>query len=314
MTEGLNEITLFLRQQYGFGHLSIVSEKPLIIQTESGLKKIYLWGNEHLLNWHLQWRHRLLCDAFYLDRMYVTRTGKPFAMIGKMAITCHDAIHEPAERKGNEAAWAAWLGELSAKSRYPSSGRQSDLLGAASQVEEAYLQLQKRPAATDAGSIAGKCFPAALERAKQAERLAGSHRSRRLSVLAPDNLHFSQGKWLLGKLFIELGQANPAVGYEPLAGFFGSWLEDSGKESLRSLLTYLKNGEYMDEATAELIRAELYYPREWLFLVQALPVLENGRTGEVVETFKKKWDRSSRTVTIFESVFGSHARFQEGGE
>ncbi|WKB36824.1 hypothetical protein QS257_08015 [Terrilactibacillus sp. S3-3] len=163
------------------------------IQTESGLKKVYLWGNEHLLNWHLLWRHRLLCDAFYLDRMYVTRTGKPYAMIGKLAVTCHDAIHEAAERKGNEAAWAAWIGELTAKSRYPSSGQQSDIFGAVNQVEEAQQQLRNISAVSDAGSIADKCFPIALERAEQAEMLAERHRSRRISVLAPDNLHFNQG-------------------------------------------------------------------------------------------------------------------------
>ncbi|MFT8318279.1 MAG: hypothetical protein ABF651_08440 [Sporolactobacillus sp.] len=291
-----------LSNQFSFRELSLVQEDPLLIQTERGLKKIRFWEDEHLLKQHLDWRKKLLSDDFFLDRMYATAMGSPFIRFDRYAVTCHDAPLEFAEVKGNEQIWAEMLAVFLKKSRGPAPYRQrSSVLGQAAfdyaQIEHSGLS------GSETGKLVSSCFPTVRLRAEKADRLRSPYYSGNQSFILPENFSFENNRFLMGTLFIELGQSKPIAGYPELARFFLHTALEEGEETLTALLEQLSGKRLVDQEMRNRLLAEWYDPDEWFRLAYTLNPLASLPGPDEESQFRQIWNYKTRLIRLFEARF-----------
>ncbi|MDD9147705.1 hypothetical protein OYT88_03955 [Sporolactobacillus sp. CQH2019] len=304
MNDNLQILLSALQTNYRFRRLKLIKDRPLIVETERGPKKIRIWNDERLLRKHVGWRMKLISDRFFIDRMYVTQSGNPFIRIGRFAVTCHDAPPDRAALSGNEPIWAETVSALIAKSRDSIDGHGKPVR-VRQRAETIFEQCRQSGLFSGSdGELASACYPSVRERAEQADLLRSHYSRRSRSVILPDTFSLGDSRSLLDTLFIELGQSVPGNGYRGLARFFLDGIREGGEESLRSLFLYLQEKGVPDQETADLIRAEWFDPSEWFQLVDSLPLVsESGQRDRDLKAFKSTWDYKTRLIGLFDSVF-----------
>ncbi|EST13685.1 hypothetical protein [Sporolactobacillus laevolacticus] len=292
-----------VQANYYFGHLRIANEQPLLIETERGFKKIRIWEDEALLKLHLQWRERLVNDRYFIDRMYVTRSGFPSIRIGHYSVTCHDAPREQASLAENEELWAGLITHLVQVSRsepvddrhFSSSARVHTVFEQAKNMNLQGLDLWK---------MIDACFSSACGRAEQADRLRDPYRFQSKTFLLPDGFSPGTCTRLFDTLFFELGQSRPADGCRILARFFLNEALANGEQSVHKLFQLLKSGGSFDQKIADLVLAEWLEPDEWIWLVNAGIQAHEGQNDDMtLKTFKQLWDKKILLIHIFRTIF-----------
>ncbi|MCO7127938.1 hypothetical protein NIE88_19545 [Sporolactobacillus shoreicorticis] len=295
-----------VQANYYFGKLRVVQDRPLLVETERGRKKIRIWQNEALLKLHLKWRERLINDAFFIDRMYVTRSGLPSIRIGRFSVTCHDAPSEPTALEGNEALWASVVGQLVRHSR----DVPAEVLPHATSVHVRSLYEQAKQIGVqdqDAWKIISACFSSACARAKDADRLREPYQNRSSAFILPEDFSGRSCSALFDTLFLELGQSRPVDGCGLLARFFMAESMEHGKQSMNNLFQALKNQKFFDRETIDLLQAEWLEPDEWMRLLEyginkeQIPQIQSDQFS--VREFKQIWDRKVKLIHLFNSVF-----------
>jgi hypothetical protein len=303
MNPELARLLSALQANYFFGQLRVVKEEPLIIETERGLKRIRIWENEALLKLHLKWRERLVNDRFFLDRMYVTRSGLPSIRIGRYSVTCHDAASDSVNLEGNEVLWADLLAYLHRYSRAVPVG---DVTVSASIRVHTMYEQAKQMGYEKSGTwkMVSACFSSASERANEADRLRDSYQHRSSAFLLPEDFSHDSCTAIFDTLFFELGQSAPSDGCRSLARFFLNESMDQRAHTVRKLFQELSVRDFFDRETFDLLQAEWLEPDEWLSLVESCDRMEQEQDAEVtLKEFKQIWDRKVQLINLFKSVF-----------
>ncbi|MET1247472.1 hypothetical protein ABWW58_01615 [Sporolactobacillus sp. STCC-11] len=314
MNPELARLLSALQANYFFGQMSVAKEDPLIIETERGLKRIRIWENEALLKLHLKWRERLVNDRFFIDRMYVTRSGLPSIRIGHYSVTCHDAPSNSANLAGNEVLWADLLAYLHRYSRDVPVG---DITVSASTRVHTMYEQAKQMGYEKSGTwkMVSACFSSASARANEADRLRESYQHRNSAFLLPDD--FSQGSCtaLFDTLFFELGQSGPSDGCRSLARFCLSECMGQREQTVRKLFQELMVRDFFDRETSDLMQAEWLEPDEWLSLVESCDRMGQEQDAETtLNAFKQLWDRKVQLINLFKSVFSQSGEAGGGAE
>lgn len=301
MNDDTSLLVSALQNGYHFRELNIIRENPFFIGTERGIKRIRFWNDERLLRTHMDWRRLLLCDHFFVDRMYATVSGSPFIRYGRFAITCHDAPLDEAGLSAHEEVWAEAIASLIRKSRGAVAGREK--ISVLARAEAFYDQAERSGAFYGrAGELARLCYPEVRERAYQCDSLRSRHTKSGKSFILPADFSFRQCRALLDTLFIELGQSGATSGYSRLADFFLESDRNEGEDCLRLLFLRMKEKGVPDEETADLVQAAWYEPEEWFRLTESMFRIEASGEQDT-DGFKKIWDQKTRIIGLFQSVY-----------
>lgn len=315
MNPELARLLSALQANYFFGQLRVTKEDPLIIETERGLKRIRIWDNEALLKLHLKWRERLINDRFFIDRMYVTRSGLPSIRIGHYSVTCHDAASDSVNLEGNEPLWADLLAYLHRYSRDVPVG---DVTTSASIRVHTIYEQAKQMGYEKSGTwkMVSACFSSACARAKEADRLRDSYQHRSSAFLLPDDFSRDSCTAIFDTLFFELGQSGPSDGCRALAHFFlNESMDQQHEQMVRKLLKELMVRDFFDRETFDLLQAEWLEPDEWLNLVESCDRTGQGQYAEAaLKEFKQIWDRKVQLINLFKSVFSQSGEAGGGAE
>ncbi|MCQ2008555.1 MAG: hypothetical protein ABF629_07340 [Sporolactobacillus sp.] len=303
MTNEQGVLLSALQANYYFGQLRVVQERPLLVETERGRKKIRIWQNEALLKLHLKWRERLINDDFFIDRMYVTRSGLPSVRMGSLSVTCHDAPLEPVQLDGNEALLATALTRLVQYSRDVPAEEVPN--SASVRVRSLYEQAKQIGFQDhDTWKMVSSCFSSACARAEEADRLREPYQNRRSAFILPEDFSLQSCTAIFDTLFLELGQSRPVDGCRLLARFFLAESMDHRKQSMNNLFQALKDQKLFDRETADLLQAEWLEPGEWMRLLESGINREQMQSDPFsIEEFKQIWDQKIKLIHLFKSVF-----------
>ncbi|MFC7393182.1 hypothetical protein [Scopulibacillus cellulosilyticus] len=291
------DILSLIKTHYYFENAAWSREHEPIIETGTEKKKVYFWRDFNTLQWHINWRHRLYCDAFYVDRMLVTGSGQlfiPFESGG--FLTCHDVLEERADLEGNEKSWGQFIGTVLNRSMVPAKGY-SQLLS--QNIEKTYQTFEYmhrwQPQINSAEyQMIKRCVPTVGERIRKMKSLLRQNELEYVPYTTAF-LPVERGKWLSGKLFWEIGQSTPVIGYRTFSDFLKKWLMATNEKSFYNLVETVDKISPLNRHAHQLL-ADLYFPDEWQRMVDNLRF---ERQQILFEQFKTEWDATSRTTTFF---------------
>ncbi|MCO7175519.1 hypothetical protein ACFP7A_01010 [Sporolactobacillus kofuensis] len=292
-----------IQSNYRFKQINRVNEQPFLIETERGLKKIRIWDNEAMLKLHLKWREQLVTDRFFIDRMYVTRSGLPFVRVGHYAVTCHDAPYEVAPIAGHEGLWADLITHLMMRSR--STPVTEEHFSMASHVQNVFEQAKTFQVMDhEEWKLIHSCFSSVFTRAEKADHLRESNKHQMKTFLLPEDFSSHSCTQLFDTLFCELGQSQPMDGYRLLADLLLREALEHEEQSVHHLLQHLSRNDAIDQRSADLMLAQWFEPTEWVQFVYSTVQKDQGiRTDITVQKFKHVWDQKVRLIHEFSTLF-----------
>ncbi|MCL1630522.1 hypothetical protein M3N64_00960 [Sporolactobacillus sp. CPB3-1] len=287
---------------FNFGRIRVVSDQPLLIETERGMKKIRVWENNALLKIHLKWRERVSGDQFLVDRMYVTRAGYPLVRLGRLSVTCHDAPSLLFKQEGNEKTLAQLIDYLFQNSRGIPAEKPVGSYNA--YVHQLYEQTKNSESVqqSEIWSMVSACFSSACARAETADRLRKAHHGRSTVFLLPEDFSYHSFFSLFDTIFFEIGQSRPVNGYGRIAAFFLDKSLMCSEQSMHRLFEAVRENGSMDREMVDLLLAEWYEPAEWVRLLHYGASSRVQDNDLIIQEFRKIWDRKIKLIKVFESI------------
>ncbi len=282
-------------------------EKPHIIMTDFGEKRIRYWTEEERLKWHVKWRDESSKGSGAVpDRMIRTKSGEFAIQYGERWISIHDHAEDLFGCDEVER-WGQFIGML-LKSAVKfelrgNSALQSEL--PVFDMDHCLRQTQKYMEANF------HCITTSMHEAKERLQLARAIRSKvkksTLPVLERE-MSYKNGKKIFHFLFYQGGDAWPVRGYLPLRTFFLEWLEHSSPLSLKILLTEVDKYFSLDQEQGLLLLAEIVTPWE---IYDCLNQLDNSSLERMVEGLKRyeeRWEANRNLVKTVTEWFDEKRR------
>ncbi|MBM7644729.1 hypothetical protein JOD45_000936 [Scopulibacillus daqui] len=293
------DILSLIKSNYYFQYAEWSRDHKQIIETDLGKRKVYFWNDVNTLRWHINWRHRLNCDAFYVDRMLVTKSGQLFIPFEDGGfLTCHDVLEKRAELEGNERCWGQFIGAMLNRSLVPEARCLSLLKDKLNRTLDTFEYMNAMEPQMNAGEFQAikHCIPKVWERIEIMKSLVRETKPAYIP-LTTELLPLEKGRWLSGKLFWEIRQAAPILGYRSFCDFFNHWLAMTNQNSLISLIETVDEVSPLNRHANQLLAA-FYYPDEWLRMFDAIRY-QRQEIQVLYRQFANEWEMTSRTTAVF---------------
>ncbi|MBH0170760.1 hypothetical protein [Fictibacillus sp. 18YEL24] len=269
-------------------------ERPYLIMTDYGEKRIRYWSEKDNLNWHIRWRDESSKGSSAVpDRMIRTKSGEAAIKYGNRWLTVHDHTKEWYGCEDIER-WGQFIGTL--LNTAMSSDNKDVFVKQTRQpvfdLNQCITRAQKYLEANF------QCMVTSINESKQ--RLEFSHaiknnvRNHPLPVLDRE-LSIKNGRKIFHFLFYQGSEALPIKGYLPLRKFLVEWLEQTSTSSLKFLLTEVNKHFSLESEQGLLLLAEVVTPWE---LYDCLDQLDNSSLERMIDGLKKYevcWE-SNRTL------------------
>jgi hypothetical protein len=273
-------------------------EKPNIIITDYGEKRIRYWTEEERLKWHIKWRDESSKGSGAVpDRMIRTRSGETAIFDGKQWVSLHDYA-DASFGCEEEERWGQFIGTL---------------LSASLETEQDFVKRIEHPVfdmkhclRLSRKYMEGnfQCITSSMREAEQrlqfSEALQKKVKRNTLPVLEK-NLSIKNGKRIFHFLFYQGGDAWPVRGYKPVRGFLLEWLEHTSPSSLKMLLTEIDKHFPLDQDQGLLLLAEIVTPWE---LYDCLEQIDNSSLERMVEGLKRYEDLWEKNRSLLRTVTG----------
>ncbi|MDM5315696.1 hypothetical protein QUF49_06780 [Fictibacillus sp. b24] len=273
-------------------------EKPHIILTDSGEKRIRYWTEHERLKWHVKWRDESSKGSGAVpDRMIRTKSGEFAIQYGEQWISLHD--HADALFGCDEVErWAQFIGML-LKSAVNYDVKENPALQTELPVFDMNhcLRLSQKYMEANFSFITTSIFEA-KERLKLSEAIRSKVKKSSLPVLERE-MSVKNGKKIFHFLFYQGGDAWPVRGYLPLRTFLLEWLEHSSPLSLKGLLTEVNKHFSLDQEQGLLLLAEIVTPWE---IYDCLKQLDNSSLERMVEGLKRYEECWEANRTLVKTV------------
>ncbi|MED1861840.1 hypothetical protein P4V41_00010 [Fictibacillus nanhaiensis] len=275
-------------------------EKPHIIMTDYGEKRIRYWNESDCMKWHIRWRDESAKGSSAVpDRMIRTKSGEPAVKYGNRWLTVHDHTEELFGCEDVER-WGQFIGTLLNTATAESAEKQ-----------EVFMQ-QIEPPAFDLNhciKLAQKyleanfqCMVTSINESKQrlefSRAIKNKVRNPALPVLDKE-LSVKNGRKVFHFLFYQGGESLPVKGYLPLRKFMLEWLEQTSPSSLKLLLSEVNKHFSLDREQGLLFLAEIVTPWE---LHDCLDQLDNSSLERMIEGLKKYEDCWEKNRTLVKAV------------
>ncbi|MBN3556321.1 hypothetical protein JYA63_18755 [Fictibacillus nanhaiensis] len=261
-------------------------ERPHLIMTDYGEKRIRYWSEKENLHWHIRWRDESSKGSGAVpDRMIRTKSGEPAIKYGNKWLTVHDHAEEWYGCEDVER-WGQFIGTL--LNTAMSSDKQDVFV---KQTRHPVFDLKSCITLAEKYLEANfQCMVTSIKESKQ--RLDFSHaiknklRNHALPVLDKE-LSVKNGRKIFHFLFYQGGESLPIKGYLPLRKFLVEWLEQTSPSSLKLLLTEVNKHFSLDREQGLLLLAEVVTPWE---LYDCLDQLDNSSLERMIDGLKKYED------------------------
>lgn len=273
-------------------------ERPHVIITDFGEKRLRYWKEEECLKWHVKWRDESSKGSGAVpDRMIRTRNGDHAIYDGKQWITLHDYADTPFGCDEVER-WGHFIGRLLSASLKAQlePGHDMKIEVPVFNIENALHVTQKYME----GNF--RCITSSIYEAKQriqfSEALKSKVRRSRLPILEKE-LSIKNGKRIFHFLFYQGGDEWPVKGYMPVRSFLLEWLEHTSTASLKLLLSEVNKHFSLEGEQGLLLLAEIVTPWE---LYDCLNQLDNSSLERMVEGLKKYEELWGLNRTLLKTV------------
>lgn len=275
-------------------------KKNQILDSEYGKKRIRIWKDKQLLQWHVKWRDEISKQSgILLDRMIRTKAGDPFFISEKGWVSIHDEIEEQFPSQGREKEWGRLIGSILTFGLTQSEDCQR-------LKKQEQLTLHAEKASIDQLPFLDPMAKVVLERSyyegknriRKADHLIERIHHKRLPILMPFT-SLTAAKQVLFNLFWICGDTHPVKGFEPIRHFLEDWYLENGAASTEKLLD--KTNEYfsLKEDQGLLLLSECLLPYEFKTAITELSINETeaGAT-KIMTSFFKSWETSRNLVLL----------------
>jgi hypothetical protein len=285
-----------VKVEYGLSNLKWIKADQ-IFQSENGKKRIRIWKDKQLLQWHVKWRDEISKQSgILLDRMIRTKDGEPFFICDKGWATIHDEIDEGFPAKGKEKEWGRLLG-----TSLTYGLRQSDECQRFKKKQEIPLKEVKqtidqlKQIDPMAKLVLERSYFEANRRNRKAFQLSERIQTKKLPILTPFTT-LADAKEVFFNLFWVCGANQPIQGYEPIRGLLEEWFVRNGEASTINLLNCINSYFPLRGDQGILLLSEFLTPYELSRTVSEL-ASENKETVEIMDNYYKSWE-TARTLVL----------------
>lgn len=272
--------------------------KDQIFLSESGKKRIRIWNDKQLLEWHVKWRDEISRQSgILLDRMIRTKAGEPFIICTNGWATIHDEIEAEFPTQGKEVEWGRLFGTALAyglKHNDPCPNIKNKQEIPLKAVKQSLDQLTHIDSMTKL--ILERSYFEAQRRNHQAMKLSEHIQTNKLPILLPFN-SFTNAKEVFFHLFWVSGEDQPVRGYEPIRNLLEKWFEKNGEGSTLRLLETINNFYSLKEEQGSLLLAQLLIPYEFKRTVTQLWTQEK-ETVQIMDEYFKSWEITRKLVLL----------------
>lgn len=286
-----------VKMEYGLSDLKWIKTDQ-IFQSENGKKRIRIWKDKQLLQWHIKWRDEISKQSgILLDRMIRTKDGEPFFICDKGWATIHDEVEEVFPSLGKEQEWGRLLGTslaygLNQSDECQRFKKKQDIPLKA--VKQTIVQLNNIDPI--AKNILERSYYEANRRSKKALQLSRRSQSKKLPILTP-SITLADAKEVFFNLFWVCGADQPLQGYEPIRNFLENWYIKNGEKSIVHLLDSINIYFPLKADQGMLLLAEFLTPYELTRAVSKL-VTQEYETMEIMDEYFKGWETTRKLVLL----------------
>jgi hypothetical protein len=287
-----------IKLEYELSDLNWITVEE-VFNSDRGKKRIRIWKDKQLLQWHVKWRDEISKQSgILLDRMIRTKEGNPFFISDKGWVSIHDEIEEPFPTKGKEAQWGRLFGTILA------SGLEQSLDCQRVKKQEP-LTLSHVRGSIEQLSLIDPMTKLVLERsyfeAKNRIRKALILKDgiqQKQPILTP-LCSIVQAKQVFFNLFWVCGDDQPVRGYEPIRRLLEEWYIENGEESTIKLVESMNSFFPLKEEQGLILLAEFMMPYEFERTIQQLSkCTTTNETSNVIEQYFKNWEVSRKLVLL----------------
>ncbi|MCT8137504.1 hypothetical protein H1D32_06955 [Anaerobacillus sp. CMMVII] len=287
-----------VKMEYGLSELKWVNANQ-IFQSESGMKRIRIWKDKQLLQWHIKWRDEISKQSgILLDRMIRTKNGEPFFICDKGWATIHDEIEESYPSKGKEKDWGRLFGTALAFGL-----KQSDECQRFRKMQDQPLNEIKETISKlktldpMAKLVLERSYFEAIKRRRKALDLRERIQINKLPILTPF-ITLADAKEVFFNLFWVCGEEQPIKGYDPMRKLLEEWYIKNGEASTIDLLNSINNYFSLKGDHGVQLLAECLVPSELGRTVSQLETKTDKETANVMNQFFNSWETSRKLVIL----------------
>ncbi|NEU29796.1 hypothetical protein GN156_03270 [bacterium LRH843] len=281
----------WFKDHYHWQDVKIINEQ--LIETENGRKRLHLWSDKELLDWHIEWRDRCSVTPYVLaDRMIRNRNQEAFSAWNNGWLTIHDDVSHSYDKECAEQIGMT-IGAMIQHGKETHSKVQPSV-----QTEPAFPKLQRYVSRFEDRRLMLLTFISeAKSRMKKAEALI-EHVNEPLPLLDP--IRTTEQVKKMYQIVIWYGTNEyPERGYRSLRQFLSEFLHENGEESFKKLLDGMYTADKLTREQAILLLAECLKPYELDPLVR---VAEHNPTKEEIECcmnqVERDWESSRKLVQL----------------
>ncbi|OIJ10586.1 hypothetical protein BKP37_18825 [Anaerobacillus alkalilacustris] len=288
-----------IKMEYDLSELTWIKENT-IFQSERGKKRIRIWKDKQLLEWHVNWRDEISKQSgFLLDRMIRTRDRKPFFICDKDFVSIHDEIVEPYPTKGKEQEWGRLIGHA--------------LTYGINQSNEnhCFKKSEPLPLKTVRGSleqlslldpmaklVLERSYLEAKKRNEKANLIQKRVQEKKLPVLT----NFSKledARQVFFHLYWICGSEQPIRGYKTIRNLLEKWYSKNGNHSTVELLDSINRYFSLKEDHGLLLLSELLMPHEFEETVAKLFTCKSvNEMPEIINQYFSRWKTTRELVIL----------------
>lgn len=287
-----------IKMEYGLSDLKWVKENQLF-DSGYGEKRIRIWKDKQLLQWHVKWRDEISKQSGILvDRMIRTKAGEPFFISDKGWVSIHDEIEERFPCQGREKEWGRLIGVMLA-------------YGLKQKDDCQYLKKQEQLTLSEVSVIdqlplldpmskliLARSYYEAKIRSRKADQLIDGIQQKRHPILIP-TLTLTSAKQVFLNLFWVCGDNHPVKGYQSIRYFLENWYLENGAASTEKLLEIIDEYFSLKKEQGRLLLSECLLPYEF---EQTITELSKNKTSvgttEIMERYFQSWETSRKLVSL----------------
>ncbi|MFN7251644.1 MAG: hypothetical protein ACK4M9_12735 [Anaerobacillus sp.] len=286
-----------MKIEYGLSDLKWI-EVDQTFQSENGKKRIRIWKDKQLLQWHVKWRDEISKQSgILLDRMIRTKDGEPFFICDKGWATIHDEVEEIFPATGKENEWGKLLG-----TSLTYGLKQSDECQRFKKKQDIPLKAVKQTLdqlkALDpmAKLVLERSYFEASRRCRKVLQLRERMQTKRSPILSPE-IKLTNAREVFHNLFWVCGADQPIQGYEPIRNFLEDWYNKNGEISTRKVLASINDYFPLKTDEGVSLLAELVTPNE---LQRTVSQFENQEkeTSVIMDEFFNSWETTRKLVIL----------------
>lgn len=275
-------------------------KKNQIFDSEYGKKRIRIWKDKQLLQWHVKWRDEISKQSgILLDRMILTKAREPFFISEKGWVSIHDEIEEQFPCQGREEEWGRLIGSILAYGITQSEDYQRF-------KKQEPLTLHADKATIDQLPFLDAMSKLVLERSyyegknriRKADHLIDHIHQKRLPILMPIT-SITAAKQVFFNLFWVSGDTHPVKGYEPIRYFLEDWYLKNGAASTEKLLDKTNKYFSLKGDQGLLLLSVCLLPFELNTAITELSKNETEvGTTKILEMYFQSWETSRNLVLL----------------